>query len=136
MSNYNRLFYHFVWTTKNRESLITEEIEKTLERCILTKIQKLNSICHQIGMTQDHIHLAASVSPVISLSYFVKSIKGNSAHLINNSFLNQYFSWQNGYGVISFDEKKLPIIKKYIANQKQHHRNTNLINTLEKTASQ
>ncbi len=131
MSNFNRLFYHFIWTTKNREFLIDDEIEKILFRCIPTKIKRLNGICHQIGITQDHIHLAASVPPVISLSYFVKSIKGNSSHLINNTFLNQYFNWQKGYGVISFDEKLLPTVKKYIANQKQHHKDNDLNALLE-----
>ena len=116
MSNFNQLFYHFIWTTKNRELMINNEIEKILFRCIPAEIRRMNSVCHQIGMTQDHIHLAASVPLVIILSYFVKSIKGNSSHLINNTFLNQYFNWQGGYGVISFNEKLLPAVKKYIAN--------------------
>jgi len=136
MSNYSRLFYHFVWTTKNREPLITDDIEKVLFHCISANIRKLNGVCHQIGLVQNHIHLAVSVPPVISLAYFVKSIKGNSAHLINKTFLNQYFNWQNGYGVMSFDEKLLPVVKRYIANQKQHHKNNTLIDILEKADEQ
>ena len=133
MSNFNRLFYHFVWATKDREPLINEKIEKTLFYCISEKVGGLNSICHQIGMTEDHIHLAVTVPPVISLASFVKNIKGNSTFLVNNSVSDQHFSWQGGYGVVSFNEKLLPIIKKYIKNQKQHHKNDTLIEILEKT---
>ena len=133
MSNYNRLFYHFIWTTKNREFLINQEIEKILCRCIAVKISDLGGICHELGMTQDHIHLVATVPPAISLSCFMKNVKGNSTHLINNLFLNQYFGWQEGYGAVSFNEELLFKIKNYVINQKEHHKNNTLIEKLEAT---
>jgi putative transposase len=32
------------------------------------------------------------------------------------------FHWQNGYGVFSVSESKLPDVRKYIENQAEHHR--------------
>jgi len=32
------------------------------------------------------------------------------------------FSWQNGYGTFSVSASKIDIVKRYILNQKEHHR--------------
>jgi len=136
MHNYSQLFYHFIWSTKNREFLITQEVEDILLHYIPIKIEKMSGIYYRAGMAKNHIHLIATVPPSISLSSFVQEIKGGSAHLINKSILNGYFNWQGGYGVISFNKKLLPSIKNYVANQKQHHQNDNLINVLEKTSDE
>lgn len=135
MHNFYQLYYHFVWGTKNKEPLITADIEKLLINYIPAKAKKLNCIHHQVGMVDNHIHLAATVPPNISLSSFIQEIKGGSTHLINQSILDldYRFQWQNGYGVISFSKKTLPVIKKYIAQQKQHHQDNTLIEVLEET---
>ena len=123
MHNFYQLYYHFIWGTKNREPLITADIEKLLIDYIPAKAKKLNCICYQVGMVDDHIHLAVTVPPSINLSSFIQEIKGGSAYLVNQSILDldYQFQWQNGYGVISFSQKTLPVIKKYITQQRQHH---------------
>jgi len=85
-------------------------------------------------MIDNHIHLAATVPPNMSLSSFVQKIKGGSTHLINQFILDldYQFQWQSSYGVVSFDKRALPNIKRYIAKQKQHHQNNTLIEILEK----
>jgi len=135
MHNFYQLHYHFVWATKDRRPLIITDIEKLLFSYIPVKISKLNCIYHQIGMVDSYIHLAANVSPSMSLSNFIQKIKGGSAHLINQSILglDYQFQWQSGFGVVSFDKESLPNIKKYITKQKQHHKDNTLIETLEKT---
>ena len=32
------------------------------------------------------------------------------------------FSWQEGYGAFSVSPSPVPVVKKYIQNQEQHHR--------------
>jgi hypothetical protein len=43
------------------------------------------------------------------------------------------FKWQREYGVLSFGEKNLPSIVKYIHNQKQHHKGGSTLKAMELT---
>jgi putative transposase len=117
---YWRLYYHFVWTTKNRLPLITPEVEKELFGYLIGKAHKLKSIVHAVGGVEDHVHLAASVPPSVALSDFVARLKGSSSHHLNE-ILKDAFAWQRGYGVVSFGEKQLPWVVGYVKTQKQHH---------------
>ena len=75
-----------------------------------------------VNSVPDHLHLAVSIPPSVSVAKWVGSIKGATARAINSSIESDpRFHWQGGYGVMSFGEKVLPQVKAYIANQKQHH---------------
>lgn len=68
-----------------------------------SKAIELGTIVHADGGIEDHIHLAVSVPPKISLSEFVRQIKGNNSHFINHEIKPGYtFRWQSEYGVVSF----------------------------------
>jgi REP-associated tyrosine transposase len=41
----------------------------------------------------------------------------------HNNLINQYFSWQNGYGAFTVSESQINPLIKYIENQKNHHKN-------------
>jgi len=103
---YWRLYYHFVWSTKDRLALIDERIEAELYIVIAAKAKELGATVHSIGGIEDHVHLAASVPPKVSLSEFVGLVKGNSSHFVNHVIKPDfYFAWQEEYGVQSFSEK-------------------------------
>lgn len=131
MHNYYKLFYHLIWTTKNREQMITEEVKNILIDYLPMKIKYLNGECHSIGVSDNHIHLIVTIPVNISISSFIKRIKGSSARSVNYSIPSVYFGWQKGYGIISFHQKLLPYMIKYADNQKQHHKISNLVNKLE-----
>ncbi|RDH47132.1 IS200/IS605 family transposase, partial [Mastigocladus laminosus WC112] len=44
-----RLYYHLVWTTKERQPLITTNLETQLYGYIIGKADQLGSIIHAIG---------------------------------------------------------------------------------------
>ncbi|EKQ70620.1 transposase [Leptolyngbyaceae cyanobacterium JSC-12] len=132
-----RLYYHFVWATKARESLISEAREPALHHYIIGKADALKCIVHAINGTANHIHLVASVPPTLSISDFVKNIKGSSAHYVNHnlSATPEYFGWQAGYGVFSLGRKQLDQAIEYVQNQKIHHAQGTTIISLEQTAN-
>ncbi|OGY51747.1 MAG: hypothetical protein A2951_01690 [Candidatus Buchananbacteria bacterium RIFCSPLOWO2_01_FULL_56_15] len=131
MHNFYQLYYHLVWSTKNREPLITAAVEELLRHYIPAKIYYLGCTCHQLGMTEDHLHLVATIPPNVAISTLVQRVKGGSAHFVNKSLVQEYLQWQNGYGVVSFSKQALPAIKAYAANQKEHHRAGTLMAALE-----
>ncbi len=83
-----RLYYHLVWATKERESLIDNQREARLYPYIVSKSDSLNCIIHGINGTENHIHVIASILPSLSIAEFVKRIKGSSSHYLNQNFSN------------------------------------------------
>lgn len=131
---YHRLFYHIVWTTKNKEQLITEEIEKYLFKYLENKAKRFGCYIHRCNGTEDHIHLAISIPPAVSVSDIIGKLKGSSSYFLNKELqITDNFYWQDGYGVLSFAERNLPAIVKYIENQKEHHKNNTTRKNLEIT---
>jgi putative transposase len=134
---YWRLFYHFVWGTKNREPIIAPEWENSLHNVIAAKCTALGALVHAVGGTEDHVHLAVSVPPKIALSTFIGQVKGNSSHFVNHELhLDIPFAWQAEYGVLSFGGKALDTVVRYVKNQRAHHRNGTTMAMLERVAAE
>lgn len=130
---YWKLYFHFIWGTKNRLPLIDASLEPELYRAIAAKVKSLGGFVHAIGGIEEHVHLAVSVPPKIAPAKFIGDVKGNSSHYVNHIIKPDYeFYWQDEYGVLSFGEKNLPGIVRYIRNQKQHHAEGTLITAMEK----
>ena len=127
---YWRLFYHFVWTTKNREPLLTAEVESLVYRCMGADAKKMYAPLCVIDGTLDHTHLLAAFRPAVSPAKFIQQLKGSSSHLAT-SVLNIPFEWQEGYGVFSVSESDVERVINYIRNQKQHHAQGTLIEAWE-----
>jgi REP element-mobilizing transposase RayT len=114
------LNYHIVWATKNRAPVITKEIENVLYGFVIKKASEFGAFVYAINGIEDHIHIIVSIPPSVSISQFVKGVKGASSRKINSIFEGE-FSWQRGYGVISLGEKQKSTAIKYVNNQKSHH---------------
>ena len=130
---YWKLYYHFIWGTKNRLPLIDSTIEPELYRVIAAKAQDLGGFVHAIGGIEDHAHLAVSIPPKNAPAKFIGDVKGNSSHFVNYVIKPDFeFYWQDEYGVLSFGERNLASVVRYIHNQKQHHANATLIAAMER----
>jgi len=128
-----RLFYHFVWTTKNREPLLTADIESSVYRFLHAEANKLYVPLFIIGGTVDHVHVLAAVRPAVSPAAFMKRLKGSSSRFIGVEF-QRPFAWQEGYGVFSLAEPEVKDVIAYIQAQKQHHAEGMLIELWEQTS--
>jgi REP element-mobilizing transposase RayT len=130
---YWKLYYHFIWGTKNRLPLIDSTSEADLYKVIAAKVKDMDGFVHAIGGTGEHVHLAVSIPPKIAPAKFIGDVKGNSSHYVNHIIKPDFeFYWQDEYGVLSFGEKNLFSIVKYIHNQKQHHADGTLISAMER----
>jgi putative transposase len=130
---YSKLYYHFIWGTKNRFPFIDSILEPDLYRAIVAKAQSMGGFVHALGGIEDHLHLGVSIPPKIALAKFIGDVKGNSSHYVNHVIKPDFeFHWQDEYGVLSFGEKNLPAVVRYIHNQKQHHANGTLIPEMER----
>jgi putative transposase len=128
-----RLFYHFVWTTKNREPLLTADIESNVYRFLHAEANKLYVPLFVIGGTADHVHVLAAVRPAVSPAAFMKQLKGSSSRFVGLQF-QRPFAWQEGYGVFSLSEPDVQRVIAYIQAQKQLHAEGTLIEQWEQTS--
>lgn len=130
---YWKLYYHFVWGTKNRLPLINSSFEEELYKVITAKVKKLEGYLHAVGGMNDHIHIAVSIPPKTAPATFIGEVKGNSSHFVNHVIKPDFeFYWQTEYGVLSFGEKNLSSVVAYIHNQKEHHAKGSLIEAMER----
>ena len=131
--SYKSILYHIVFSTKDRKPLLNNKIRKKVYDFILKKCKISRYYLHQIGGTEDHIHLLIYIPPKISLSKAIGVIKGSSSHYINKDLLfEDGFHWQNGYGVITINYKNFNMINEYIKNQKEHHQEGTFLTEYEK----
>ncbi len=118
-----KLYYHLAWATKNRFSLITDEIEERLYRQIIGKSDSLECHVHAVGGMPNHIHIVVSIPPKLSIAAYISQVKGASSHFVNHNIpgYQKKFAWQDGYGAFSLGGKQLDGAVRYVLNQKAHH---------------
>ncbi len=132
-SAFYQLVYHFTWSTKNRQPMITPEVEARLYPYIAYKCKELGYRLHAIGGTEDHLHVLLSLTPTQVVAEVAKNLKGASSHYINKeSGLDALLYWQDGYGVVTLRQSEIPKVVKYIQQQKGHHQQGTLSALLER----
>lgn len=119
----SKLFVHIVFHTKYCQPLIKESVEKELYAYIGSIIKDNQSTPIKINGTADHIHILCIMSKNIALACLLEEIKRHSSRWIKtkgSEFKN--FEWQGGYGGFSVSKSGVEDVKKYIENQKEHHK--------------
>ncbi|MEZ4622720.1 MAG: transposase [Caldilineaceae bacterium] len=58
---YWRLCYHFVWTTKERQPLITPQLEVPIHRWLYKEAKELYCPFFYVGGISDHVHVLSAV---------------------------------------------------------------------------
>lgn len=122
-NTYTSLFYHVVFSTKNRIPYIKPEIENRVWAYLGGVARKHKMTALQIGDMEDHIHALIIAPPVISPSQIAQFLKGDTSKRIKEEFpmLGQ-FAWQDGYGAFTVSKSAVPDVIDYIKNQHDHHR--------------
>jgi putative transposase len=133
-NTYCEIYIHLVWGTKNREQLLTKNIENTIYPIIESKALSHKASVIAKGNTGDHIHLLLSINPDTNIANLVKEIKGATSYFTNHKTKDNLY-WQDGYGVLSVSKSGLEVVKRYVENQMNHHGVDNgIISVLEKSS--
>jgi len=120
---YSKLLVHLVWSTKNREKVITKETKELLLNHILENARKKEIFIIRVNCVSDHIHFLISLKPDQSVSNVVRLLKGESSFWINKQEIsNRKFAWQEEYFAVSVSESIREKIIIYIDNQEEHHK--------------
>jgi REP-associated tyrosine transposase len=120
--SFTNLIYHIVFSTKNRQPLITDAHQSRLYEYIGGTIRGLGGISLAINGTEDHVHLLAKLRPDKALSDVLRDLKANASGWMHDVFPDlKDFSWQRGYGAFTVSQSNIEKVQDYIARQKEHH---------------
>ena len=122
-STLTNLLYHLVFSTKHREPIITPDLRDPLYAYIGGIIRSEGGILIEAGGMPDHIHLVAKFKPDTSVSDMVQVFKAKSSKWVNEMpDRTVRFAWQTGFGGFTVSESQLPIVRRYVRTQEEHHR--------------
>ena len=123
-----RIWVHAVWSTKCREPLIHQDIEKEIYLMIRNKFIETGCSVRIINGTPDHVHCLFCLSIDKTIIDVMHKVKGATSYYINLKKLTTFkFAWQKGYGAFPVSLTDLEKIYEYIKNQKEHHRDNSYI---------
>jgi len=118
-----KIWVHLVWTTFNREPLLTKEIRKDVFLHIKENAKNKGIYIDYINGYIDHVHCLISLGSGQNIDKIAMLLKGESSFWINkNKFSQKKFKWQEGYFAVSICESSLNRVREYIKNQDSHHK--------------
>ena len=121
--SYRVHFFHLVWSTKQRHSFITPELQSRLYPYLGSIVASHNGYLLEIGGMPDHVHLLIKLSNLDKFSHFIRDLKASSSLWIHKNFPHLAdFAWQEGYGSFSVSYSSIDQVKTYIQNQQEHHK--------------
>ena len=122
-NTYSQIYIQIVFAVKGRQNLIKPKNREELQKYIGGIVQNRNQKLLAIYAMPDHIHILVGISPVITISDFVRDIKSGSSKFINdNNWTVGKFHWQEGYGAFSYSKSQIDNVIQYILNQEEHHK--------------
>lgn len=122
MSTYLGLHYHLIFSTKNREPVITTHMLPLLHQYLGGIILGLGGEPRGIGGTSDHVHLLVALKSTHCLADFMRELKKASSTWMHDKGKQRTFAWQEGYCAITVSPSGRKAVRDYIARQEEHHR--------------
>ena len=122
-TTYSKILFHLVWSTKHRDALIVPDLQPRLYEYIGGIIRGEKGVALAIGGMPDHIHILVRWRTDEAIASLIRDIKANSSKWVHDLFPSmRAFAWQGGGGVFTVSESQSATVKRYIANQAEHHR--------------
>ena len=118
-----KILVHLVFSTKNREPILTEPVRVPLCAYASAVLRDLDSHVVAINACHNHVHILFALSKNHSLAQVVMEVKRATSKWIKTQGAEfSRFHWQSGYGAFSIGQSGVEEVKTYIANQAKHHR--------------
>jgi len=120
----SKILIHVVFSTKDRRPYLNDrELRTELHAYLGGILARLDCQPLIVGGVADHVHALSALARTRTAADVVKELKRGSTLWVKaaDSSLAD-FAWQNGYGVFSIGASQIAAVRRYIANQEEHHR--------------
>jgi putative transposase len=129
---FHQLYYHFIWGTHDRQSLITAALRPEVLRIQAEEVAQRGGILVRHNTMPDHIHLLVRLTPNLLVSDFIGQVKGCVSYRVNRQVRPPVaLKWQEGYGVLTLREGEVDGVSRYIDRQEELHAKRRLSRLLE-----
>jgi putative transposase len=119
--SHTNLLYHLVFATKDRIGSISPAWESRLHGYLGGIIKGQSGIPIEINGIEDHLHALVRLSPKRAVADVLRELKSDSSAFVKKEF-DRSFGWQKRYGAFSVSESNVEAVRRYIRNQKEHHK--------------
>lgn len=120
-STHLSLHYHLIFSTKERVASMQSDWRGRLHAYLGGIVNDLGGMSVTIGGVDDHVHLLIGLRATHRLADVLREIKSVSSKWVHEELNKPLFSWQEGYGAFTVSPSQLDAVKRYIANQEEHH---------------
>ena len=123
----SQVYIHIVFSTKEREAYLNDEIiRKQLYAYLAAVLKDHNCPALLINGTSDHVHILCNMSRTHTISDVIRQLKRGSTKWLKKQRPEfEKFQWQAGYGVFSVSASNVSRVKGYISRQEEHHKKMN-----------
>ena len=114
---------HIIFSTKDRRPWLTQYIRERVWAYQSRILHNLECNSITIGGVADHVHVLCNLTKKFPTSKVLEILKKDSSKFVktlNPTFRD--FHWQDGYGLFSVSPSHFDAVRKYIANQEEHHK--------------
>jgi putative transposase len=123
MSTYTSIVYHIIWTPCKRKAIMTKGSRRELFNYFFGILKNKGCHVYRINGVEDHLHIATSLHPSVTLATLIKDMKLASSQMIkSNNLFPGFEGWQEGYAAFTHNYSSLDTLVNYIKNQEEHHK--------------
>ncbi len=115
------ILVHLIFSTKQREPLISPEIQPELYKYLAAVFRAAQSPSLSIGGYTDHLHILFALARTRPIANIVEEVKVASSRWLKTKGIRNFY-WQAGYGAFSIGESNVSALRSYIERQTEHHR--------------
>ena len=120
----HHLYYHIVWTTRDRRPLITAEVAAFLDRYIRAICGRERCRLIDLGMVTTHLHLLVRAHPMAVIPRLMQRLKGGSSAITGQELglpHNSRLRWAAGYSIKSVSPSHADLVRAYVRSQARRH---------------
>ena len=120
-----KVIVHIVYSTKHRKPWLGDTgLRSELYAYNATILKdEVDSPAILINGVEDHIHILCLLSRKFAIMDVIKKSKTETSKWIKKRGKTYSdFQWQAGYGIFSVSQSNVEQVKRYIANQEEHHK--------------
>ena len=122
MSTYTQIYYHIIFSTKDRRPVLTKDRRQELFRYIWGVLKNHKCHLYRLSGVEDHVHMLLSLHPTVNLADLIKNVKtGSSKWIKDNKVFPGFMGWQDGYGAFTLSIAEKDAVIEYIKRQEEHH---------------
>lgn len=121
----SQVIVHIVYSTKHRRPWLRDPVLRSELYAYNAAILKeeVDSPAILIGGVEDHLHILCRLSRKFAIMDVIKKSKTETSKWIKRRGPSHSdFQWQAGYGIFSVSQSNVEQVKRYIANQEEHHK--------------